>query len=134
MAGDRRYVFTPGSDDEFRYRADEALARIRAAGKESVEYLISEEMNRFDRDSVVIVITPFFEEDLIQNIHTLRNKGCLVVVILLDSASFGGRSGNLRMARNLSAAGAQVYIVRKGDEVARVLDSRHVSSPFMFGE
>jgi uncharacterized protein (DUF58 family) len=134
MAGDRRYVFTPGSDDEFRYRADEALARIRAAGNESVEHLISEEMHRFDRDSVVIVITPFFEEDLIQHIHTLRNKGCLVVLILLDSGSFGGRSGNLKIARNLSAAGAQVYIVRQGDEVARVLDSRRVSSPFMFGE
>jgi uncharacterized protein (DUF58 family) len=134
MAGDRRYVFMPGSDDEFRYRADEALARIQAAGKESIGHLISEEINRFDRDSVVIIITPFIEEDLIQNVHTLRNRGCLVVVILLDSASFGGRPGNLKTARNLSAAGAQVYIVRKGDDIARILDSRHVSSPLMFGE
>ena len=134
MAGDRRYVFAPGSDEKFRYRADEALARIKAAGNETVEHLISEEMHRFDRDSVIIVITPFFEEDLIQHIHTLRNKGCLVVMILLDSASFGGRSGNPGMARNFSAAGAQVYIVRKGDDVARVLDSRHISSPLMFGE
>ena len=134
MAGDRRHVFTPGSDDEFRYRADEALARIRASGKESVNHLVSEEMDRFDRDSVVIIITPFIEENLITNIHILRNRGCLVVVILLDTASFGGRFSNLKIARNLSTAGAQVYIVRKDDNIARVLDSRHVSSPLMYGE
>ncbi len=134
MAGDRRYVFTPCSDDEFRYRVDETLARIRAAGKEPVDHLISEEMERFDRDSVVIIITPFIEEDLITNIHTLRNRGCLVVMILLDTASFGGRSGNLKIARDLSTAGSQVYIVRKDDNIARVLDSRHVSSPLMYGE
>ena len=134
MAGDRRYVFTPDSGDEFRYRVDEALARIRAAGKESIGHLLSEEIDRFDRDSVVIIITPFIEEDLITNVNTLRNRGCLVVTILLDAASFGGRSGNLKTARNLSAAGAQVYIVRKDDDIARILDSRHVSSPLMFGE
>lgn len=134
MAGDRRYVFTPGTDDEFRYRADEALARIRAAGKESVSHLTSEEMDRFSRDSVVIIITPFIEEDLVFNVNTLRNRGCLVVVILLDTASFGGRTDNLKLARNLSSAGAQVYIVRKDDDIARILDSRHVSSPLMYGE
>ncbi|HEY93530.1 MAG TPA: DUF58 domain-containing protein [Dehalococcoidia bacterium] len=134
MAGDRRYVFTPGFDNEFRDRADEALARIRADGKESVSHLISEEMDRFDRDSVVIIITPFIEEDLITHVHTLRNRGCLVVAIILDLASFGGRSSNLKIARNLSAGGAQVYIVRKDDNIARILDSRHVSSPLMYGE
>jgi len=134
MAGDRRYVFSPGSGDEFRYRADEALARISAAGKEPVSHLISEEMDRFDRDSVVIIITPFVEDDLVTNIHALRNRGCLVVVILLDTASFGGRPSNLKTARNLSTAGAQVYIVRKGDDFARILDSRHISSPLMYGE
>ena len=134
MAGDRRYVFTPGVDDEFRFRADEALARIQAAGKESVSHLISEEMDRFDRDSVVIVITPSIEEDLIMNVHALRNRGCLVVMILLDSAGFGGKTVNLKTARDLSLAGAQVYIIKKGDDIARILDSRHVSSPLMFGE
>ncbi|OGN88924.1 MAG: hypothetical protein A2158_04670 [Chloroflexi bacterium RBG_13_46_14] len=134
MAGDRRYCFTPGFDDEFRYRVDEALARIRAAGKESVGHLISEEMSRFDRDSVVIIITPFIEADLITNVHALRNRGCLVVAILLDSTSFGGRPGSLKQARDLAAGGAQVYIVRKDDNIARILDSRHISSPLMYGE
>jgi uncharacterized protein (DUF58 family) len=134
MAGDRRYVFTPGFDDEFRFRADEALARIQAAGKEPVSHLISEETDRFDRDSVIIIITPSIEEDLITNVHTLRNRGCLVVVILLDSASFGGRTLNLKTARDLSLAGSQVYIIKKGDDIARILDSRHVSSPLMYGE
>lgn len=134
MAGDRRYVFTPGFDDEFRFRADEALARIQAAGKKSMSHLVSEEMDRFDRDSVVIIITPSVEEDFIANVHTLRNRGCLVVTILLDSASFGGKSGNMKLARDLSLAGSQVYIVKKDDDIARILDSRHVSSPLMYGE
>ncbi|UCD09666.1 MAG: DUF58 domain-containing protein [Dehalococcoidales bacterium] len=134
MAGDRRYVFTPGADDEFRYRADEALARVKAIGKESVSHLISEEMDRFDRDSVVIIITPYIEEDLLLHVRTLRARGCLVVTIILDSASFGGRSSNLKIARDLSAGGVQVYIVKKDDDIARILDSRHVSSPLMYGE
>ena len=134
MAGDRRYVFSPGSDDEYRYRVDEALARVRAAGKESVSHLVSEETDRFDRESVIIIVTPFIDENLITNVHILRNRGCLVVIIFLDPASFGGRSGNFSLARNLSAAGAQVYIVRKGDNIARILDSRHVLSPLMYGE
>ena len=134
MAGDRRHVFTPGFDDEFRYRADEALARIKAAGKEPVGHLISEEMDRFGRDSVVIIITPFIEEDLITNVHALHNRGCLVVAILLDSVSFGGKPGSLKHARDLAAGGAQVYIVRKDDNIARILDSRHVSTPLMYGD
>jgi hypothetical protein len=55
-------------------------------------------------------------------------------VILLDTASFGGPTVNLRTARDLSAAGSQVYIIRKGDDIARILDSRHLSSPLMFGD
>ncbi len=134
MSGDRRYVFTPGTGDEFGYRTDEALARVSAYGREPLSRLLAEENNRFQRDSVVIIVTPSTEDSLISAVHDLRNRGCLVVLVLIDSASFGGTTGSLKSARDLSIAGAQVYIVRKGDDIARVLDSRHVSSPLMYGE
>jgi hypothetical protein len=52
------------------------------------------------------------------------SRGTVVTAVLLDSLSFGGGASAAGTARNLIASGINVYVVRKGMELARVLDSR----------
>jgi hypothetical protein len=57
------------------------------------------------------------------------NRGVTVIVILLDSMSFGGKNPAADTARSLMAAGFHVYVVRRGQDIPAALDSRWLS-PF----
>jgi hypothetical protein len=56
----------------------------------------------------------------------------MVIVILLDSISFGGTVSGASTAKSLISSGAQVYLVRCGKDLARALDSRVLSSPMTY--
>ena len=106
------------------WRMLEALALMQATGKVSIDRLIADEAEHFKGTSLAIVITPSHTEPVVAATRQLKSRGNLAVAVLLDAASFGGTIHSIHAARSLSAAGTQAYIVRQGDELARVLDSR----------
>ena len=106
----------------------EALASMKATGKVSIDQLIYDEIEHFQGNSLVIIITPSGTEQVVTAVRQLKNRGNSVVAILLDSTSFGSTISSINTVRSLSSTGAQVYTVRKGDDLARALDSR-VSFP-----
>ncbi len=75
-------------------------------------------------DSMVVIISPSPTGQLVDVIRQLRNRVSSVVVVLLDAASFGGDTDATEVVHSLSAMGVQVYVVRQGDELARVLSDR----------
>jgi len=122
--GERPYLF-PCDRGEIHFRRMlETLALIRATGQVTLDRLLSDEMERFQGDSSVIIVTPSATEKLASAIWRLQRHGNSAVVVLLDAASFGGTSASVPAARSLAAMGVPVYIVRKGDELAMALDSR----------
>jgi hypothetical protein len=48
----------------------------------------------------------------------------IVTVVLLDALSFGGEASAESTAHNLIANGLYVYVMRRGSEITRALDSR----------
>jgi uncharacterized protein (DUF58 family) len=130
-AGDPEYVFTPGSGEPHLERILEALALLNAGGDRSAVDILADEADRFDEGSALVFITPSDSPDIISPLRRAADRGALVSAILLDSSSFAspsatGTTGAARTARSLVAGGLQVYIVRRGDRLGDVLDSRRV--------
>jgi uncharacterized protein (DUF58 family) len=122
--GDRPYLFPCDLGEIHFRRMLETLALIRATGQVTLDRLLSDEMERFQGDSSVIIVTPSATEKLASAIWRLQRHGNSAVVVLLDAVSFGGTSASVPAARSLAVMGVPVYIVRKGDELAMALDSR----------
>jgi uncharacterized protein (DUF58 family) len=130
-AGDPEYVFTPGSGEPQLERMLGALALLKAGGGRAASDVLTDEAERFDEGSALVVIMPSDSPDIISPLRRAADRGALVSVVLLDSASFAGpaaagMTGAARAARSLAAGGLQVYIVRRGDRLEEVLDSRRV--------
>ncbi|MFC1908260.1 DUF58 domain-containing protein [Chloroflexota bacterium] len=123
-SGDQTYIFPPLRGEEQLWRIMEALALMRATGNVTIDRLVSNEMQNFKGNSTVIIITPSGNEQVLSVVRQLKSRGNLAVTILLGDTSFGGAAGIISTARSLSSTGTQTYIVRKGDELIRALDSR----------
>ncbi len=123
-SGDQPYLFPPQTEDNHLWEMLEALALMKATGEVPIEQLISQEAEHFGSNSVIIVITPSISERMVAPLRQVKSRGTPVIVILLDSASFGGTVSTLNAISILISSGFQVYVVRHGEELARALDSR----------
>jgi len=123
-SGDQTYLVPPDRGEDHLWRVLEALALIKATGKVPIGQLILQHMERFRDNPDVIIVTTSAAAQLLDAVRQLRSRTDSVVVVLLDAASFGGEGSAIDVAHSLSRAGVQVYVVRQGDEVARVLDNK----------
>lgn len=131
-SGDRSYFFPPDTGDEYLLQMLENLALMKATGEVPVDQLISQEMEHFETSSTVIIITPSTDDQIAETIRYLDNRGNLVIVILVDSISFGGTVNAASTVKRLLSSGAQVYLVRCGQDLARALNSRLPSSAITY--
>ena len=107
----------------------ETLALVQANGQAPINYIIANKTKSIISNSTVIIVCPATTPQLAETILRLKTRGILTAVVLLDPASFGGTTDPSKLAYNLRQMGIQTYIVRKGDELSRVLDRRTTSSP-----
>ncbi len=122
--GDQTYVIPPGPEDHHLWNMLEALALMKATGDRPIEQLISSEISRFGKDSIVVVITPAAGERLVMPLRQVKGHGAPVIVISLDPASFKGEVSAANVAGPLISGGFPVYVVRQGEGLAAALDSR----------
>ena len=123
-SGDQPYLFPPETGSQHLRHMLEALARMKATGEVPVERLISQEIERFGINSVIIVVTSAANERMAAFLRQARKRGALVIVISLDAASFGGTVRGINATSSLVSGGFQVYLIKKGDELPKALDSR----------
>lgn len=123
-ASERPYLFLPETGDQHLHHIFLALALMKADGKVPIEMLLASEADRFDAGSAVIFIMPSGAEVMGTSLRRAINRGAIVNALLLDSTSFGGEDGLDKTARNLISGGVNVYIVKRGAEITRALDSR----------
>ncbi len=123
-SGDQHYLFSPKTGNQHYWNMLEALALMKATGEVPVDQLISQEKERFGINSAVVVITPSAGERITASLRHLKSRGVRVVAILLDSVSFDGTVSAVDTASSLISSGVQVYVIRRGEELARALDSR----------
>ena len=123
-SGDQIPLLPPERGEEHLWLILKALASVKATDRVPVSQLIYQQMQHFQDDSVVIIITPSATGQLLETAKRLKNRVGSIIVVLLDAASFGGEASPANIARSLSLTGVQVYIVRQGDELSRVFNDR----------
>ena len=123
-SGDANLLFQPERGEEQLWRIMEGLAVIKATGHIPVDQLVHEQIGQFRDNASIIIITPSVTGYLLDTIRQLRSRVDAVVVILLDASSFGGEVAAKEQAYNLSLLGVKVYCVRRGDDLAQVLDEK----------
>ncbi len=128
-SGDRPYLFLPQMENQHLRKMLEALALMKATGEVPVQQLLSREIERFGRDSVIIVITASASERMLMPLRQAKGRGTPSIVILLDSVSFGGKASMRKTASNLISNGFKVYLVRRGEELHRALGNQALIAP-----
>ncbi len=123
-SGDRSYLFLPGTGEDQAQRIMAALAVVKQTGKIPLESLLSLESDTFEEGTAIIIIMPSCDQKIIPSLHRAVNRGVIVTVVLLDSQTFGGGPPAAAMARNLTSAGFNVYIIERGARIAQALDFR----------
>lgn len=105
-------------------RALEALAIVRADKVIPLSEALAELELRFGRNTALILITPSVELDWVQQLARLRRRGVRPVVVLLDPSTFDDTFADTsRVEDALDAAGVASLLVKRGDALARVLES-----------
>jgi len=126
--GDRSYLLTPQTGDEHLQNILHSLALIKATGDMPIDSLLDSRTEQLAADSIIIVIMPSVNPGIAKSLRHVIDRRGKVIVILLDSFSFGGISTPDNNPRHLSSSGFHVYMVRQGMEISRGLDSRLYSS------
>ncbi|MDA1096322.1 MAG: DUF58 domain-containing protein [Chloroflexi bacterium] len=119
-SGDREYVATPATGDKQLWQILEMLALCRATGSRPLSVFLGAQAPRFGTQTGLIVITPSITEAVAAGAYMLE-RNSPGAVVLLEPASFGGSSSELPLLGRLLSTGVAVYIVRKGDDIAKAL-------------
>ena len=122
-SGDQHYLFQPERTVQHLWNMLEALALMKATGEVPIYQLISEQIGHIGSSSAIIVITPSTSERTFSYFRHLKDCGVMVIVILLDCASFSGAVNIERVDRSLISSDVQVYIIRRGDDLVKALCS-----------
>lgn len=122
-SGQVNEVLQPDRGERQENRIFEALAVLRATGHIPLEDVIANESRYFPRGSTIIAITPSTRPAWSLTARELKQRGLVVVTVLVDPATFGGRKSNASMVDDLQGRGMGVYMVQKGDDISRVLST-----------
>jgi uncharacterized protein (DUF58 family) len=129
-SGDKSYLFLPDTGDEHLEELMQALAVIKSNSKLPLDAFLASQEERFEPGAAVVVITP--SSNIQVPLRRLVNRSTVVTAVLLDAATFGGEANTADTARGLVASGMYVYVVRRGAELGRALDSRFILSPLPY--
>ena len=108
----------------------EVLALLQADGRLTIESLIQAEVQAIPRGSTVVLITPDQGDGVALSTELLIRRGMRPVVVLLDSASFGGIKGVERVENDLRLMRVPVCRIANGDNLAERLSDE--SQPQMW--
>lgn len=104
--------------------AMESLSLIQPDGELPLDNFISQQQGQFEPDSIVIIITTSSDKSLAPALGELRHRRCVPIVIMLESAGFNARLSGAQTILPAETGDAPVFLIRKGDDITRTLDSR----------
>jgi len=122
------YLFPPETGNYHLETMVHSLALMKAEGQTPIDQLIAGESSRFDINTMLIVITSSWSESLVSSLVQAKGQQGVVVAILVDPRSFGYEGGRDNVPRSLASKGVQVYVIKKGDNLASALDSRRLTT------
>jgi uncharacterized protein (DUF58 family) len=126
-SGERTFLLLPDTGEEHQQELMRVLAVIKANSTLDLDGLIESQEERFEPGAAVVVISP--SANIQATLRRMAFRNTVVTAILLDAASFGGKIKASDTAHRLITMGMHAYIVRRGANVVRALDSRYLLSP-----
>jgi uncharacterized protein (DUF58 family) len=126
-SGERSFLFLPDTGETHEQELRRALAVIKADSTLTLDELLASQEERFEPGAAIVVISP--SANIQGALRRMAFRNTVVTAILIDAASFGGEADAAKTAHTLIAMGMHAYIVRRGTEIVRALDSRYLFSP-----
>lgn len=121
MSGETTEIFPPKAGSQHFWNMVGALTLIKATGEIAMDQLLSNKIDLFGDNPVVIIITPVTNDKLAATLRKIRSRGAVIVAILLNSDESASAAKGIS---NLISSGFQVYPIKCGDDLDKALDSR----------
>jgi uncharacterized protein (DUF58 family) len=121
MDGAEKVVMDPVRGGQQYGRMLEALAVAEAQGTVPLAELLQEEGRRLGRHTTAIIITSSVDEEWVNALGVLLQRGARAAVVLLDAESFGRTDAGPLPTGALAAAGVVTYVVRGQSDISLML-------------
>lgn len=121
MNGQHREVLPTDRGARQLMKILEALAVIRAEGRQPLPELLTAEAGRFGRHSTLLLITSSTDETLVQALVGLVSRGVKAVVVIVEPSTFGATESAIMLVGGLAAIGVPTYLIKRGEDIARAL-------------
>jgi uncharacterized protein (DUF58 family) len=118
------HQFLPRMGESNLWRLLEVLAVYRATGNVPINWVMAHSRGYFNGNSVVIVITPDLNREVLDSISFIERRGIPVAFILLDASTFGGEPYSPEDISYLMSRSVPTFIIRKGDNLSLSLDAQ----------
>jgi uncharacterized protein (DUF58 family) len=122
--GSARHVLQSDRGEAQLFHILESLAVLNASGPYSLQELLKVEGPRIPRGASVVIITPSVHLTALSAVRELKRSGLSPVLILLDTASFGGMGGTQKITNAAQVEGIPVRVVSYGDSITEALAHR----------
>ncbi|GAP14733.1 uncharacterized conserved protein [Longilinea arvoryzae] len=100
----------------------EMLAFIDCEGQLPLEALVQSQASQLMRGSSVILITTKASSSILLAIEELQRRGTRPIVVLVDSATFGGSAPAQDPALELASRGVPMKLIKLGDDLKAALE------------
>jgi len=103
------------------HKALDLLAVVHTNSNTPLEQLVLSDEVRFARGSTAVIITPSTDERWPNACRLLAARGVMVLAVVLEASTFGGKESSLMLVGTLAALGVPTYLVKRGDDLSRTL-------------
>ncbi|MBV8084782.1 MAG: DUF58 domain-containing protein [Chloroflexi bacterium] len=120
-AGRHVEALAPDRGERQLVRSLEALAVVRADGRQPLHEVLWSERLRFGRWATVIVVTPSTDERWAGVLAGLQHGGSRAVAILIEPSTFGQAPGATVQVAGLTSAGVATYLIKRSTSIREAL-------------
>jgi uncharacterized protein (DUF58 family) len=99
----------------------DALTYVKVVPQAPLSTVIQSQSARINKGNAVIVITSLLEEELLNSLGMLHQKGVNILLVYIDPHSFSEIPGGFPQGKTQTDLGIPTVVIRYGDDLGRVL-------------
>jgi uncharacterized protein (DUF58 family) len=128
-SGNHLEVLLPDRSERQYIKVLETLALLHADGTMPLAECLTVEARRFQRQSVVVVVTSSASDDWVRPLLELTRRGILATVVMIEQDTFSPAPSSLMVVSALTSMEIPVVLVKHGDDISRALNTGVAKAP-----